>query len=424
MTEALRFPTMGTAPGPGYESFHSTPQVSEWGHARSLEDTLAWVTPLLRLVPITRVHDVTPLGSIALPVWAAVTPLAKDLTVHAGKGASPLAAQLSSIMEAIERTCAESLPGHRVRAASYNTLVHEAGTAVLDPEALGLPFDTTYTPDRVIKWTLGYDLACECHMWVPVDAVISPAEEGVCRGVETNGLAAGNTLTEAVLHAIYELVERDAIAIEQFSELHASSDELAAVPANMVDVTELPGDSGAWAQQLTSNGLRVTVQDLTSEFEVPVFGAFIVDSDFPGNEDHITTFAGHGCDLDPRRAVFRALTEATQAHSIVALGARDTFEGMRPLPNRVARLRRRLDVTQPRTLVPLRAHVESSGDLWQDVRVVVARLRASGLPRCLVVDLTRKQLGVPVVRVIVPGLEQPYRYSRRRPGPRLLRRLL
>src|SRR5258708_6456318 len=93
----------------GQFSFVSTPVVTQSGHARALETTYACVKPLLRRVPITRICNVTPLDFLGLPVWSAVTPLAKDLTVHAGKGGSPLAAQLSAIMEAIERVCAESL---------------------------------------------------------------------------------------------------------------------------------------------------------------------------------------------------------------------------------------------------------------------------------------------------------------------------
>lgn len=406
----------------GRASFGPTPVVSESGHAHSLEATHAWVRPLMRRVPITRVLDATPLDSIALPVWAAVTPLAKDLTVHAGKGATSLAARLSAIMEAIERTCAEALPPERLRAASYVELAREG--PVLDPAKLSLPFDTAYAPDRVFRWTLGYDLVQDQPVWVPMDAVISPAEDGICRGVETNGLAAGNTLTEALLHALYELVERDAISLEQFCELHADVGELVSAPPRMVSVAELPENSRAWAERLHASGLQVLVQDLTNELEIPVFGAFIVDRDFAGNEGRVTMFAGHGCDLDTRRAVLRALTEATQAHSIVSMGARDTFEGTRPLPNRAPRLRRRLDVLHPRNLVPFRTPEEGSGDLWQDAQRVVARLAASGASRIIVVDLTRADLGVPVVRVIVPGLEHPYGSTTRRPGPRLLRRMV
>lgn len=407
----------------GRSSFVPTPVVTESGHARALEDTYAWVRPLLRRVPITRVINVTPLDFLGLPVWSAVTPLAKDLTVHAGKGRNSLASQLSAIMEAIERVCGETMPASCMRVASYHALLAENGPPVLDPEALGLPFDTSYAPDRAIRWTLGYDVTHDEHVWVPVDFVISPPEEGVCTGVETNGLASGNTITEAVVHALYELIERDAQSSEQFCELYAESSDVRAPAVRMVDTAQLPEDSRAWVERLVANELFVVVQDLTSEIGVPVFGANLIDPAFAGNAGQTAIFAGYGCDLAPRRAVFRAITEAVQSHSIVSLGARDTFEGTRPLPDRNARLRRRLDVTQPRKLVPFPREELGSGDLLRDLQVIVQRLAAAGLERCVVVDLTRADLDVPVVRVLVPGLEGPYGSSTRRPGPRLLRRL-
>jgi ribosomal protein S12 methylthiotransferase accessory factor len=404
--------------------FVPTPLVSESGHARSLEETYAWVKPLLRRVPITRVLNATPLDSCSLPVWAAITPLAKDLTVHAGKGRCPLAARLSAIMEAIERTCAESMPEEFVRRASYDALVRESGLAVLNPESLNLPFETSYTPERTISWTLGYDIARTEYIWTPVDAVISPPEDSVCNGVETNGLAAGNTVTEALLHALYEIIERDASALEQFCELHADAREQGANPVKVVDPTHLPEISREWIDRLNASGLRVVIQDLTGELQIPVFATLIVDRVFPTNGGEVAMFVGHGCDLDSRKALFRAITEATQGHSIALMGARDAFEGTRPLPNRAARLRRRLDVLAARTRVPFCQQDFSSNDLWINIQCVLRRLVDAGMRRCIVVGLTRADLGVPVVRVIVPGMEFPYGHSMRRPGIRLLRNLV
>jgi ribosomal protein S12 methylthiotransferase accessory factor len=135
----------------GAHAFVPTPKVTKWGHARSLEDTLAFVKPILRRVPITRVSNVTPLDSLGLPVWSAVTPLAKDLTVHAGKGYNSLAARLSSIMESIERVCAEQVPESRISRASYIDLEGASREHVLNPEQFDLPFETKYDPHRIIS---------------------------------------------------------------------------------------------------------------------------------------------------------------------------------------------------------------------------------------------------------------------------------
>ena len=53
------------------------------------------------------------------------------------------------------------------------------------------------------------------------------------------------------------------------------------------------------------------------------------------------------------------------------------------------------------------AHVPSfeSPSIEGDLRWMLARLRAAGIDQVIAVDLTRESIGVPVARVIVPGLE-------------------
>lgn len=405
-------------------SFPATPSVTDSGHAWRLEDTYARVKALLRAVPITRVVNVTPLDAVSLPVWAAITPLARDLTVHAGKGRTALAAQLSAIMEAIERVCAECVAAERTHRASFEAMRNGSLTASVDPDDLNLPFNTAYTPNAALRWVIGHDLVRSEPVWVPLDVVVSPSEDGVCSGVETNGLAAGNTIVEATLHALYEVIERDAASIHHFCELHAEPTDTRAPVVRVVDAAGFPPETAEWCGRLAEHGLETWVEDLTSDLSVPVFGAVIVDRRFAGNDGQLTTFVGHGCDLDSRRALFRAVSEATQARSIVSLGARDTFEGLRVLPDRSARLRRRLDVLHPRSTTAFTATTEASGDLAQDLQRMVRRLAERGFRRVIVVELTRPDLGVPVVRVIVPGLEPPYGATTRRPGTRLLSTLV
>lgn len=398
----------------GADSFVSTPIVTESGHARALEDTYAFVAPLLRRVPITRVLDLTPIDALGLPVWSAVTPLAKDLTVHAGKGRTSAAARLSAIMEAIERVSAETLPPERVRRATFRALEGEA----IDPALFDLPFETTYAPDRAIDWVRGYDLVTRRHAWVARDLVVSPAEEGVCLGVETNGLASGNSITEATLHALYELVERDALASEVFTERFVEG----AAPPRMIDPTTLPDAARRWTSALGERGVRTVVQDI-GQLGVAVFSVKMVDESFRESEGHRVVFDGQGADLDAERAVVRAITEAAQSHALLALSARDTFDGMRPQAFPTWRLRRLGAVLRPAETAPFATTSASSGDLAVDLERVVAHLAGAGFAHCVVVDLTRGDLDVPVVRVLVPGLAGP-EGTTRRPPLRFLRRLL
>jgi len=46
-----------------------------------------------------------------------------------------------------------------------------------------------------------------------------------------------------------------------------------------------------------------------------------------------------------------------------------------------------------------------SRTVGDDLRWILARLRAAGIDQVVAVDLSRPAIGVPVVRIIVPGLE-------------------
>lgn len=390
---------------------------TESGRAAPYERTWRRVAAALARVPITRVYDATALDYLGVPVWGAVTPLARDLTVHAGKGASAEAARLSAVMEAVERVCAETAERAGSRHASFTEL---AGHGAVDPEAFDLPFETTYSPDRVITWVQGYDLLADRQVWVARDLAISPAREGVCLGVDTNGLAAGNNFTEAAVHGLSELIERDAASIYDFARLHADAAGIG--PAPVVDPGTLPAREAEIWERLGARGRQVELLDLTHDLGVPVFRAVLSDSGFPGAEGQIRQFEGFGCDLDAANALGRALCEAAQSHTGVLIGARDSFEaGPPPAARGTEGLVRRL--LAPVGTVPFSA-TTAPEDLHQRLIILLDRLHAAGLRRCVIVDLTRPDLGIPVVRMLVPGLAAPYGDSPRRPTLRMLRTLL
>jgi YcaO-like protein with predicted kinase domain len=407
------------------ESFVPTPVVSPAGHARSFEETEAWVLPLLRRVPITRIVDVTPLDYLELPSYAAVTPLARDLTTHAGKGMTHRAARLSAIMEAIERVCGEAMaPGSEVRRASFRALCQSAGEAVLDPEDCDLPYRSSYHPEAVCSWGLGFDLIQKQHIWVPRDLIISPGTEGIYPGPHTNGLASGNTYTEAALHALCELIERDAIAQHEFCDEFAEATDPDALPPRVLDLETLPVEAQEWRARISRAGLSFVAGELVNDVGVPTFVVHLSDPAYPSPEGPIMRrFGGWGTDLEPRRALLRAVTEAVQARVIVMQGARDTFEGSRST-ERPWTLRRYTDFYHAQKRYPFNAHAgSSSGDLLRDLEAVCERVARAGFKRCIVADLTRPDLQVPVVRVLVPGMSGPLRYGKR-PSHRQLRRLL
>lgn len=399
--------------------------VSGYGHARSFEDTYGWVRHRLRRIPITRVFDMTPLDTLGLPVYSAVTPLAKDLTVHAGKGPSAIAARVSAIMEAIERTCAESVASKKVRRRSYDALLASGEAATpLDPNAFDLPFGTPYDARQPISWVMGVDLIGNRQVWVPLDLVLSPAQDEISSGVDTNGLASGNTFTEAVVHGLYEVIERDAVASAYFVDAFCADEDQGRLPITMIDTATVTGLAREWIQRVTRAGCEVYIRDVTSEVGVRVYHVRLIAPEFPGGA---RGFAGYGASLSAERALLRAITEAVQSHTGHLLGNRDQYEAMGGTSDRDHRILRTVSTCWPDRLCPFvpspsdrLACAELHSELW----TVVSKLRDAGCRQCVVVDLTRKEIEVPVVRVLVPSLSTLYGLSKRRPGLKLLRFLV
>jgi ribosomal protein S12 methylthiotransferase accessory factor len=319
-------------------------------------------------------------------------------------------------MEAFERVCGEEAP-----AGCRATFAALAGA--VDPARFDLPFDSVYTPDREIAWLPAYDLMHDEQRWVARDLVVTPAVEGVSRGVETNGLASGNSILEATLHALLEVIERDASSREDYyAANHDPAEDHR--PTARVDPDSLPAALRSYYDRLVAAGLTVSLLDITSDLDVPVYAALIADADFPGARGEILYFVGVGADEDPERAAIRALTEVTQAHSVVLLGARDAFEGLTDRI-RAATIARQADrVFGPPTVRwRERALPPEPRGLDGALQRLVERLRLAGFEHCLVADLTRADLGVPVVRVLVPGLAAPYGDTTRRPNQRLFETL-
>ena len=176
-------------------------------HDRSvpIERTLERIPRLRERYRITRIADVTHLDRIGIPVVSAIVPDTDDvISVYNGKGPTHACALAGAVMEAVERAQGAELPTD-VRSIDVRTTAN-----LISPLELG--------PHR--RWTgpsldvvAGHDLVADEPVFVPVAAVCCPWRGSpVLRYSSTNGLAAGNTLAEAILHAVYELIERHHIS--------------------------------------------------------------------------------------------------------------------------------------------------------------------------------------------------------------------
>jgi ribosomal protein S12 methylthiotransferase accessory factor len=389
----------------------------------SAEETELGLRSVLGRVPVTRVSDLTPLDRLGLPVFTAVTPFARDLTTHMGKGADAVSAKVSACMEAIERLSAETAGTAATVRGSFASLQQGEGPIAVDPRLFTLPDDSRYAPDREFTWVESHELISGKRFWIAADLVLNPPSEGILHDVDTNGLAAGNTYLEAVVHALCEIIERDVQSQLEFVSLFG--DPLDQRPdMTSLDLRSATGVTAHWIERVRSNGLDLIVHNVTNDLGVTTFVALLTDYDYPTRSGTVTMhFAGWGTAPDARLALQRAVTEAVQSRLGMIQAARDTFNTSQLELRAAARgHRRRLLQDGSRAALSDFPSV-SNADLREDLRFLQERLAANGLEQVFVTDLARPDLGIPVVRVRVPGLAT-FSINRRRVGWRCMRHLL
>jgi ribosomal protein S12 methylthiotransferase accessory factor len=378
------------------------------------EETLARVRPLAARMGITRLGNITGLDRIGIPVAIAVRPNSRSVSVAQGKGLDLPQAMASALMEACETFHAESVGP--VRHARYRVLARRA--SVVDPASLcaGLrPFD----PGAEIAWVEGYDLLRRASCWVPAETVhtdytLSRPDGFFLSG--SNGLASGNHPVEAINAALFELVERDALALWMARPLRARA-------ACALDLAAIGDpDCRVLLARYAAAAIAVRVWNVTSDLGIAAFLCEIRDP-AAGDPGVPSRFHGSGCHADRAIALSRALTEAAQTRLTYIAGIRDDLS---PAEYRAApgdAIRDALLDALARATPPLRfAEVPdfASGDLAEDLRRALARLAQSGIERVVAVDLTRDDFALPVVRLVIPGLDWDPHHPNYRPGMRAL----
>ena len=387
----------------------------------SVEVTDARLRDVTRRVPVTRISDLTPLDRSGLPVVLATTPLARDLTTHLGKGPDCTSARVSAVMEAIERVSAEQVDRTRVRRATFESLV---GMEVepIDPEAFDLPPESSYSPDLQLDWVEARELLADREVLVPVDLLISPPEEGVLADVDTNGLAAGNTLLEATVHAVCEVVERDADAQLEFTTLFSGGDGGSPV-LRLLRGETLPPDACEARQALIECGLHVVVQYVESDIHIPTFRTVLYEPAYPGRTEWSPrVFEGWGTSASTQCALLRSIHEAAQSRLGFIQGSRDEFN-YKPRAT-ASSLRDQLDRDLAGIPIAFDAiHSFETTDLLDELVYLLEQLARAEVRQVVVSELTRPDLGIPVVRVRIAGLAS-FSVNRRRVGWRCLRHLV
>ena len=256
-------------------------------------------------------------------------------------------------------------------------------------------------------------------MWVPHELVHTdftlplPTGSG-CFIKSSNGLASGNHVLEAISHGICEVVERDSLSL-----WHLHNQETRNQTRLDLDTVDDP-DCRDLLAKFEQAKIAVAAWEVTSDIRLPVFMCVIKErTDNPLRPLYASS--GSGCHPDRAIALLRALTEAAQSRLTHISGARDDnfrtdYERGRSL-DLLRRVQAEIETRGQMLRFP-DAPTSSAETLDEDVTKELEQLVNAGIERVIVVDLTKPEFGLPVVRVVVPGLEGTNHSPQYAPGAR------
>ena len=353
---------------------------------------------------VTRLADVTRLDRFGLPVWQAVRPMSRALSVHQGKGATDQEAQIGALLEAVESHAAETyeadgpvcrfaaLP-ERERAACFSDFarIRERPPA----------------EDGEYRWIAAEDLVSGGALHLPFDLLSLDLTRDVPSPFDrsSNGLATGATRDDAVLAALHEFIERDAVA-------HWQQEPLLARMACTLDLDTLPFSwPHLWHDRISTAGAALRFYRVPTLTGTPLFTCEINDLDKEAYYYHANQ--GRGCHPCPEIALFKALAEALQARLTVIAGGRDDLFPANYALRRDGLIHVAFGLPLPPSMNGLHwDEVEPGPDRAADLADAFA---GAGYPQVAALEIAAPH-GLSVVRAFVCGLGSMRRRRREMPS--------
>lgn len=399
------FPPLRPSTEPIY--FHRTPHRAAKGfwedtqRVCSPQETLNRIRPYFAQAGITRLATLTHLDRIGIPTTLALRPNGASLSNGAGKGFTQEAALASAAMEALEIYHAETvcLP---IVTLPYEQLANHC--PVIPLEQLPLTRYALFHPSQVEQWIMGWDLVSQQEVAVPLLLVtlhLSPSTlSGALMSFQmgSNGLASGNHLLEALCAGLLEVIERDAITCHRVAWALGRP----AWRRVRLDTVTDPRVQGLLSR-FEEAQVQTLLFDCRVDTDVPTYMALLYDQ----RQRHIGLHQGYGAHLDPAVAMIRALTEAAQSRLIFIAGSRDDLlqRQYRLIPTRDDHATIGAYESIPATVSAATLPSEGTPTFEGDLHLLLTKLQRVGLSQVIALDLTKPEMGVPVVRVVVPGLE-------------------
>jgi ribosomal protein S12 methylthiotransferase accessory factor len=336
----------------------------------------------------------------------------------AGKGKTEIQARASAFCEAIERYSGVFQGDEFREKSSYQKMgdkaIHPNACMNFSPtqyqnrpdwnvscsgwfQKVPEPFDE----EREIEWTPVWSLTHQEFKYLPTAYCYYgyPQPEKPDCWADSNGCAAGNTLEEAILQGFMELVERDSIALWWYNRVKRPRVDLDSFDEPYFQTLK------DYYQTLDR---ELWVLDITSDLNIPAFAAITRRCDREV-EDIVL---GYGAHFDPKLAIQRALTEVNQlVPAVLSADVDGNTQYLSYDPLAIEWWKTATLENQPYLIPDERIAPKGcsdypqfwNDDLLEDVMSCKRIAQKHGM-EMLVLDQTRADIGLKVVKVIVPGM--------------------
>ena len=349
------------------------------------EETFERIKNKLKDINTLEIGNIQHLDTLGIPVYYLKRKVVIDgkegVAVHYGKGATDIQAKVSACMEAIERF-----------SAGYDeSKIKKEADNPINIKDLILP---QYSDENVKEWVEGFDIINNETVDVPADAVFYPVYGKLFRG-NTNGLASGNNLDEAILHGTLEVIERDAWSLAEL---------VRKIPKKINPEDAKNPLIHNLIEKFNNAGVDIILKDLTSEFEIPVVAAI---SDDYSSKDPLMLCMGVGCHLDPEIAILRALTEVAQSRASQLHGFRRDAKLRKEFTSKISyerlkRIHKKWFEFEEEIYISDMPN-NAKYNLKKDLNFIKDKISENGFDKLIYVDLNK--VGVETVRVIIPKME-------------------
>jgi ribosomal protein S12 methylthiotransferase accessory factor len=356
---------------------------------------------------VTRLADITQLDRIGVPVYQAVRPWSRALSVHQGKSLDSEKAQIGALMEAIESDHAETFEGEGPTCA-YEELSSQTRPSDLSDFAR----DRRHPPSAhtAIRWTEGRTVLGDRPILVPHDVVSLDFTRDIPSRLDrtSSGLAAHFSCEAAMRTALLEVIERDAVSAWKRCAMIERTQ-------TRIDLETVPFP---WFQRLRGRlsvmGVRLAAYRAKAVISTPVFVCELIETE--------AVVLGRGavygsaCRFGAEDALRDALLEAIQSRLTEIVGARDDIA--LPIPPAVEPAPFGFGLPPPIGMDLLRWDdiAEDGPTVGSSAADLALGLQARGYGPAAMVDLSRPDEKIVVVKAIAPGLGST---SRTRGKPRM-----